>query len=790
MDNSVKFRKKHAGRIFSCFITVLMFGFATVQAQDNASVTGKVVEESSRQPVPYATVGLFSVSEGTAHLIRGTISDETGSFTINQAAWGNYLLQVSSVGYKTIRRDIEIIGSGIVDAGLISLQDSTLLLAEASVVGERLRGKSVNGRTVYYMSRTIAEASGNAPDMLKHIPGVQVDLKQNISLDGSRDILFYVNGIERDRSYVSRLNPSRIDRVEIMNTPPSRYDGQVSGVIHIILKRESDSGFSGHFFSEIPVSDAFIYSFPALSLQYGSGKSNFYVSYTGEINYEDIDEAYNRQIRTVDQTSGISSVEHVRQRNLSHKVHYGLDYQITPRGTLSCYGSVNPYSYEQDGRVVLEVTGDEYRTWNALRDESDKNLNLHNALHYVHRFDDRGRRVALDVSTSFLRADNRIAYTGATTDTTLLNTEKPEQYSTDVKADYDHPLGENILLSTGMKARIQSMRNGTAGSFRFSEQVFALYGTVQYKKQQYTMEFGLRAEFSENELKSQFQKTEFSFLPFALFQYVLNERQNLALSYRRSVNRPSVFHLNPYQYADNPYAVRRGNPLLEPEFRHRLYAEHSLRRQSYFISYRLFYENVTQAIQSLTRLNESRVFESQLHNSGSIHNYGIQFLGSMKFGPFSVNPSVRLYNQSIRGNSLARRYKVENRENLVVETGFSSILSFRHDFSFTATFQYATAQHGMQQSSFCDALYLFTLDKTFRKNLKVGIMTALPFAGTFVYHAADLDSKDISASYRGNLKLPAVPFMFRLSYQFHTGKEKARIDVSNDDMPRRPKSGF
>lgn len=790
MDNSKKLRKGQKRSLAVCFVAALLFYSSALQGQVNTSVTGKVVEASSSMPVPYATIGLFLVSDGTAQLIRGTITDETGSFTISQAEGGNFTLRVSSVGYKTWRRDFEISDSGIVDAGLISLQDSTLLLSEASVVGERLKGKSVNGKTVYYMSRTIVEASGNAPDMLKHIPGIQVDLKQNISLDGKRDILIYVNGIERDKSYVSQLNPAQVDRVEIMNAPPSRYDGQVSGVIHIILKREDDSGFSGHFFSEIPVSDAFIYSFPAFSLQYGSGRYNLFASYSGEINYENIDEAYSRQIRRDDQTIGISSVEHVRQRNLSHKFHYGLDYQLTPRGSLSYYGSVNPYSYEQDGRVVLEVTGNEFRNWNAVRDESDKNLNLFNSVHFLHRFDEQGRRVAVEFSNSFLRADNRISYTGVATDTTLLNTEKPEQFSTNAKADYDHPLGENILLSTGMKARIQSMRNGTAGSFRFSEQVFALYGTVQYKKQQYTMEFGLRAEYSENELKSQFRKTALSLLPYASFQYTLNERQNLLFSFRRSVNRPSVFHLNPYLYADNPYAIRRGNPLLEPEFRQRLYAEHSLRVHSSFISYRLFYENVTQAIQSLTRLNESRVFESQLHNSGSIHNYGIQFLGSIKFGPFSVNPSVRLYNQSIRGNSQARYYKVEDRENLVVETGFSSILSFPYDFAFTATFQYATVQHGIQQSTFCDALYLFTLDKTFRKNLKVGMMTALPFAGTFVYHASDMDSGDISASYRGNLKLPVVPFMFRLSYQFHTGKEKARIDVSKDDMPRRPKSGF
>ena len=55
-------------------------------------------------------------------------------------------------------------------------------------------------------------ASGNTSDMLKYIPGVQVDLKQHIRLDGSDELLLLVDGRERDMSYLKRINPSDISR--------------------------------------------------------------------------------------------------------------------------------------------------------------------------------------------------------------------------------------------------------------------------------------------------------------------------------------------------------------------------------------------------------------------------------------------------------------------------------------------------------------------------------------------------------------------------------------------------
>ncbi len=792
MKNSIN----HFGRQFKCakllfFLTALMVS-PVLQAQIDCLVTGKIVEEKSNQPVPYATVVMMTSSVDTTQFLTGTITDGNGLFTINLIKSGKYKLQISSVGYKTTMIRLDISDTGVFDAGIIYLKDSIQLIAEAIVVSDRMKGKTENDRTIFFINKKILAASGNAPDLLRHIPGIQVDLKQNISLEGGSDILLFVNGKERDKSYISQLNPSHIDRVEIMNTPPSNYDGNVSGVINIILKKENDTGFSGQFFTEIPTSRSIVYSFPNYSIQYGFKKFNLYTSYNGEINFEDIDETYERLISGTGQDVKITSVEQVRQKNLSHKFHYGLDYFATSKDIINYYGSVNPYSYEQDGKVFMKITGDENQNWNTQREETDKNLNVFNSLYYKHLFNKPGSELLIDISNSHLMASSSVSYLNENEPgiASIINTEKPEQISTSLKIDYSNPLDENFMLNTGAKAGVKSMRNETATSFGYNEQVYAIYGTLHYKKPEYSFNLGLRAEYAKTELKYDFNKTELSVLPYLTFQYKFNANQSLLLSYRSSVNRPNVFQLNPYIYLDNPYSVHKGNPLLEPEFRNRIYAEHSVRFNVSYVSYRLFYENVNNAINNLTFLNDSAAFETQEQNLGKIHQFGMQFLGSLKFGPLIISPFLRLYNQSTSGNSLAKDYNIENRNNWVFDAGFSTILSVKHDFAFSGTFQYSTVKYNIQDNNFCDALYILSLDKTFKNKLKVGLMAALPFAKTFIYQGTKIEAQNFTYNYHGNLKLPAVPLMFRLSYQFKSGKEKTLINREKEDIPKRLKSGF
>ncbi|GAB1454190.1 outer membrane beta-barrel family protein [Draconibacterium sp.] len=773
-------------------LLVLQINSINLFAQNTSSITGKVLEAGTNEPVPFATICLLETLDKLSQQITGTICDDSGNFTIDQIQNGKYNLQVSSVGYKKAIKALEISSSNVIDAGTFYLQDSSLLIAETVIVADRVKGKSETGKTIYYVSNKLLSATGNSPDLLRHIPGVQVDLKQNISLDGNPNILLFVDGKERDRSYISQLNPSQIDRIEVVNTPPSNYDGNASGVINIVLKKEKNSGVSGHVFSEIPTSKSVVYSFPTYSLNYNYNKINLYTSYNGEINYEDIDETTNRQIFGNTSVIDISSVQHVRQKNLSHKFHYGMDYHLTNRDIFNFYGFYNQYSYEQDGNVVVKATGSTNNDWDTQKQETDDNRNIFNSVFYKHQFNAEGREIAVDISNAYSHSENNVKYNDNSGDGAVIqtNTETPKQKATSMRIDFSTPFSEKFKLNTGVKVKIQDMDDSTSDGFCYYEQTYAMYGAINYKKPAFDFNIGLRAENAKTELNSSQNKSLYSFLPYVAFHYKINEHNDLYLSFRRSVNRPSVYLLNQYTYTDDPYTIRKGNPYLKPEMNNRLQLELTTRLKGNYISSRLFYETTTDAINKLTYLNDSNLFVAQAQNLGSIHQYGLQLTGALKMGMLTISPSFRLYNQSTFGNSLIRQYGIENKNNLVFESDISSILSFKNDFALSVIFQYATAKENIQDNAYCDALYFISLDKTFKKNLKVGIVSALPFAENYIYQGAEINAPNFSSKYEGNLKLPTVPLMFRVSYQFSAGINKANIKREKENVDTRPKQGF
>lgn len=757
-----------------------------IYSQNYSVITGKIVDIKSNEPVPFASVCLIKKMDSCIALVGGTITDYNGIFKIAQVLNGEYKLKVSSIGHKILIQKVKCLTPKLENVGTIYLQDSSYSIAEAVVVVNRIQAKSEMDRTIYFINKKVLSATGNVPDLLRHIPGVQVDLKQNISLEGQSNILIYVDGKERDKSFVSQLIPSQIDKVEVLNTPPSNYDGNVSGVINIVLKKEKESGLSGNLFSEIPISTDVVYMFPVYSLNYNYNKINFYTSYNGEINFEDIEENINRQFIDSNSVTDVSSVEFVRQKNFSHKFHYGIDYHMTSNDIINFYGFFNNYSFEQDGDVLAKATGK--TDWKAYKEETDKNRNLYNSLYYRHLFDTKGKELTISLSHVHTFSENNVIYNNHSISQS--NTEKPNQTASVIKADFTTTLNKNIKWITGMKINTRDMHDDISDGFNYNEQVYAIYSTFNYKKTNFDTNFGIRAEDAETKRYLNKDNSSFSLLPYLIFHYKINVHSNLYLSYRRSVNRPSIYQLNSYYNVNNPYTISKGNPLLSLSFRNRLQLEYSTQLNSNYMSTRLFYEKESNAINNFTYLNDSNLFVTQVRNLGDIHQYGIQLTGALKFGIFSVNPSFCLYHMLTFGNNMAKQHGIKNKNNLVFESGISSVLSFKKDFALSLIFQYASSKENIQDNAWFDALYFISIDKTFKKNFKFGIVSALPFAKSIVYQGADIKAANFISEYTGNLKLPTVPIMFRISYRFTCGKSRSVLNREKESVDTRKKQGF
>ena len=258
------------GKIFM-LLAVAIIQITGVYAQEKQSITGRLIERKSNQSIPYATVALIRTSDSA--MINGATSDDNGMFIISPVLSGNYRLRMSIIGYNPEIKSIAVENKGVTDAGTIYLEESTVVLKEVEIVSDRVKAKSESDRTVFYMTKKMLDATSTGMDVLKLIPGIQVDLMQNISLEGSSNIQFFVNGKERDGSFISQLDPKQIDRVEVINKPSSNLDGNSSGAINIILKKDRDQGISGQIYAEIPCSLSEIYHPPELYAQLGIQKN-------------------------------------------------------------------------------------------------------------------------------------------------------------------------------------------------------------------------------------------------------------------------------------------------------------------------------------------------------------------------------------------------------------------------------------------------------------------------------------------------------------------------------------
>ncbi|NJK84850.1 MAG: TonB-dependent receptor [Bacteroidales bacterium] len=196
-----------------------MKSYGTNTEGENGTITGRIIDNTSSQPVSFASVVLVNLND-TA-IVSGVITDDNGLFQIKDIPFGKYKLRVSFIGYKTEWvNDIEVSrAQKTVALNDMKISEDVTTLNEAVVVEERLKGEEKIDRTVFTLNDEIRKSSSSGLAVLKHIPSVSVDFQENVSLEGQSNIQFYVDGVLRNKEFIAQLDPNLIDKVELITNP-------------------------------------------------------------------------------------------------------------------------------------------------------------------------------------------------------------------------------------------------------------------------------------------------------------------------------------------------------------------------------------------------------------------------------------------------------------------------------------------------------------------------------------------------------------------------------------------
>ena len=167
-------------------VTVL-FAQGRSQGRNRVTISGTVLDKEDNSPIIQATVQLLSLPDST--MVVGNVTDNNGHFKLSARA-GKYVLKVSFVGYLSYMKDYQLSSAKpTLNVGKISLSSDAIMLSEAVVVAEAPQ-VTVSGDTLGYNASAYRTPEGAMlEELVKKIPGAEVDDDGNVKINGKINIL-------------------------------------------------------------------------------------------------------------------------------------------------------------------------------------------------------------------------------------------------------------------------------------------------------------------------------------------------------------------------------------------------------------------------------------------------------------------------------------------------------------------------------------------------------------------------------------------------------------------------
>lgn len=563
--------------IFSLLLIVSI----TAQAQN---IRGKVCLDKDKSPVPFATVGLLQLPDSA--IVTGVITLTDGGYLFEKVKPGNYFMQVRFVGYKTNGKEVTVeAGHNEIAVDTIYLTETTTSLGEVTVVGERLKGKEMVDRTVYSIPGVIAKTSTNGYEILKKIPQVNVDFQNNITLNGSSNFIIQVDGRQRDREFLAKLLPSDIESIEIISNPSGKYEGNIDGVINIILKKEARYGMNGNVTLTMKPFNKPTTSVSG-SLDYSIGKITFYVTGFSFLQKLDISSWNDSHYTTTDSTSSLSGNGAIKITNSA--LNGGFDYYMNDKNNLSFNISYKPITQDINilSQTFLYKNINPLNTISALTNEGLQSNESSASLFYKKTFDKAIQEFTVESNYYWFKSNENNDFSNKrylyNTDSILstyarleVNLNQRNYFST--KLNYVQPIGMNAKIETGYQLYFQQLsydfninKEVSDNMFNYAEFRNSVYGGFTLNLKKIGFQAMLRIENSHIKADSVTHPNYSCFLPTVNLQYKFSASHNLKFTYNRRINRPGIYDMDPYYRVGTNYSISQGNPDLRPDYRDRL----------------------------------------------------------------------------------------------------------------------------------------------------------------------------------------------------------------------------
>jgi hypothetical protein len=233
----------------------MMVTVSAVAQTRNITVKGKVTDKDSGDPVVQATVQLMTMPDST--YVNGAATLDDGSFELPKVAAGKYLMKVSFIGYKNIFHNLTLTNQRTtVDVGNQKMELDAIALREAIVTAMASQVQVVEDTLLYNANAYRTPEGAMLEELVKKLPGAEVDDSGNIKINGKDIKKLMVNGKEFFGGDVQTgLKNLPVDMVENLKTYDRQSDmarvtgiedGEEETVLDLTVKKNMNQGLFGN----------------------------------------------------------------------------------------------------------------------------------------------------------------------------------------------------------------------------------------------------------------------------------------------------------------------------------------------------------------------------------------------------------------------------------------------------------------------------------------------------------------------------------------------------------------
>ena len=224
---------------------------APLQAQEEYEVTGQVTDSAG---MPLRNAMVVALTQADSVLTEYALTNGDGRFVIGDLPPNRYILQVTLIGYANFRRDFEITDADV-DAGTVDMTVMAVELDSLVVSVEHVPFINRGDTLSYNVLAFPTPPNAMVEDLLKRLPGIEVDTEGNIKAQGEDVENVLVDGREffgKDPKVATRNLPAEaVKQVDVYDKQSDMAeftgipDGDDERTIDLKLREEAKRGYFG-----------------------------------------------------------------------------------------------------------------------------------------------------------------------------------------------------------------------------------------------------------------------------------------------------------------------------------------------------------------------------------------------------------------------------------------------------------------------------------------------------------------------------------------------------------------